>query len=259
MLEKSPLMRYLDYQSLLADLRKAAGRLGGKATTGMPVLPGRIDRDQIEQLTDLMKTLTVPVTVPPKRNQTPLMIAGVAGLIVVILGVAFFALNKNAPASVSAPSQEVAAAPPAASVGAQPANTPVPPPDVPLSQGKTISASSQFSEPGFNPERANDGDVKTRWASDYSARSGWLQIDLGEEKEIGRVWISEVEWPATREFAIEALVGDKWTEVAHGTTIGQNKELTIAPVKARQVRLNILRAETAININEFQVFGPTQN
>jgi alpha-L-fucosidase len=130
---------------------------------------------------------------------------------------------------------------------------------VPLSQGKKISASSQFNEPGYNVERANDGDLKTRWASDYGARSGWLQIDLGKEKEIGCVCISEVEWPETQEFSIEALVGDKWKEVAHGATIGRDMELTFAPVKARQVRLNILKATRAININEFQVFGPTQN
>jgi hypothetical protein len=29
-------------------------------------------------------------------------------------------------------------------------------------------------------------------------------------------------------------------------------------VKARLVRLNILKAKMAININEFQVFGPSQ-
>jgi hypothetical protein len=143
-------------------------------------------------------------------------------------------------------------------LGKQPAYTPIPPPPVPLSQGRKITASSQFNEPGYNVERANDGDVKTRWASDYGARSGWLEIDLGEEKEIGRVWLSEVEWPETQEFVIEVLLGDAWKQVAHGTTIGQDKEITFAPVKARLVRLNILKAKMAININEFQVFGPSQ-
>ena len=114
----------------------------------------------------------------------------------------------------------------------------------------------QFNEPGYNVERANDGDLKTRWASDYGARSGWLEIDLGEEKEIGRAWISEIEWPETQEFAIEVKQGDAWRQVAHGTTIGSAKEINFAPVKARRVRLNILKAKMAININEFQVFPP---
>lgn len=117
------------------------------------------------------------------------------------------------------------------------------------------AASSQFIEPGFDAKFANDGDPKTRWASDYGARSGWLEIDLGEEQEIGSVYVSEIEWPETREFAIEVKQGDAWKEVARGTTIGADKEIMIQPVKARQVRLNVKQSANAININEFQVFG----
>ena len=140
-------------------------------------------------------------------------------------------------------------------LGKQPPYTPIPPPPVPLSQGRKITASSQFAEPGYDAARANDGAEKTRWASEYGARSGWLEIDLGEEKEIDRVWLSEVEWPETQEFAIEVKLRDIWQQVAHGTTIGSDKEVTFAPVKARFVRLSILKAKRAININEFQVFG----
>jgi alpha-L-fucosidase len=98
--------------------------------------------------------------------------------------------------------------------------------------------------------------LKTRWASDFQARSGWLAVDLGEEKEVGRVWISEVEWPETEEFAIEVKQGDAWKEVARGTTIGAEKEITFAPLKTSLIRLNVLRAERPVNINEFQVFAP---
>jgi hypothetical protein len=132
------------------------------------------------------------------------------------------------------------------------------PPPAPLSRGKPVKVSSQFVEPGYDAACAVDGDVKTRWASDFAARSGWVEIDLGEEKEIGHVWISEVEWPETREFAIEVKQGDAWKEVARGTTIGADKEITFAPVKARYVRLNVFKAERPININEFQVFGKDQ-
>ncbi len=104
--------------------------------------------------------------------------------------------------------------------------------------------------------RANDGDPKTRWASDYNARSGWLEIDLGEEKEIGSFLVSEIDWKETRAFTIEVKQGESWKEVARGTTIGTDKEIPITPVKARNVRLNIAEAAMAININEFQVFPP---
>jgi len=132
------------------------------------------------------------------------------------------------------------------------------PPPPPLSQGKPVKVSSQFVEPGYDAARAVDGDLETRWASDFAARSGWIEIDLNEEEEIGRVWVSEIEWPETREFALEIGRGDGWVEIAHGTTIGADKEITFAPVTARYVRLNVLEAAGPININELQVLPPEE-
>ena len=141
-------------------------------------------------------------------------------------------------------------------LGQQPAYQPPPPPPVPLSQGKTATASSTFVERGYDPARAFDGDPKTRWASDFAARDGWLAVDLGEEKEIGSVWLSEIEWPETLEFTIEIKHGDAWKEVARGKTIGADKTLEFNPIRAREVRLHVLKAKRPININEFQVFPP---
>ena len=132
---------------------------------------------------------------------------------------------------------------------------PYAPPPLPLSQGKPVEVSSQFVEPGYDAARAVDGDIKTRWASDFQARSGWLAVDLGGEYKIGRVWISEIEWPETREFAIEVKQGEEWKEVARGTTIGADREITFTPVRTRHVRLNVFQAQRPININEFQVFA----
>lgn len=137
-------------------------------------------------------------------------------------------------------------------LGKAPAYAPPPPP---LSQGKRVAVSSQFVEAGYDAARAVDGDLKTRWASDFQARSGWLAVDLGEEREIDRVWISEIEWPETREFAIEVKQGDAWRAVARGTTIGPDKSIEFPPLRAREIRLNVFKAERPININEFQVFA----
>jgi hypothetical protein len=125
-----------------------------------------------------------------------------------------------------------------------------------LSQGGTASASSNYNVAGYEPARAVDGDLSTRWASSMEARAGWLAVDLGAETEVGRVWLSEIEWPETREFVVEVKRGDEWVGVARGTTIGRDKTLTFPPVRTREVRLRVLRSERPININEFQVFGP---
>jgi hypothetical protein len=127
---------------------------------------------------------------------------------------------------------------------------------VSLGQGKPITASNQFNQPGYEPNLANDGDPKTRWASEYTARAATLEIDLGAEQEIGSFLVSEIDWKETREFSIEVKQGNAWMEVATGTTIGANKDIPVTPVKARHVRLNVKQAANAININEFQVFPP---
>ena len=128
-----------------------------------------------------------------------------------------------------------------------------------ISQGNPISASSQYTEPGYDAKLANDGDPNTRWASDFGARSGWLEIDLGEETEIGSVFVSEIEWKETRKFTIEVMQAGTWKEVARGTTIGRDMEIPITPVKANRVRLNVAESANAININEFQVFSVEPN
>lgn len=66
---------------------------------------------------------------------------------------------------------------------------------------------------------------------------------------------SEIEWPETREFAIEYKAGDRWEEAAHGTTIGADKTMEFPAVHARCVRLHVFKAERPININEFQLFA----
>ena len=125
-----------------------------------------------------------------------------------------------------------------------------------MSQGKRVTVSSQFDQPGYDAPRAVDGDLKTRWASDFTARDGWLAVDLGEQKEIGSVWMSEIEWLETQEFTIEVKQGDAWNEIARGKTIGADKTIEFPPVRAREIRLHVLKAKRPININEFLVFPP---
>jgi hypothetical protein len=134
----------------------------------------------------------------------------------------------------------------------------VPPARAPalLSARKPIVASSTYVSSGYDAAKANDNDLMTRWASDNDARDGTLVIDLGEERDIGGVWLCEIEWPFTRAFAVEIRRGDGWKEIARGTIIGADRWVEVAPVRAREIRLRVFRADGPLNINEFQVFGP---
>ncbi len=125
-----------------------------------------------------------------------------------------------------------------------------------VSARKPITASSTYHQAGYDATKANDNDLMTRWASSDPAREGTLTIDLGEEREIDRVWLAESDFPNTREFAIEAETGRGWGEIARGTVIGADCMLEFPKVKTRQVRLHVLKAEGPINLNEFQIFQP---
>ena len=123
-----------------------------------------------------------------------------------------------------------------------------------VSTRKPITASSTWPGTGYEASKANDSDLMTRWGAAGDPREGALTIDLGEETGISRVWIAETDFAHTREFSIEVMQSGAWKEIARGTTIGKDKALEFPSIKSRQVRLNILKAEGPININEFQVF-----
>ena len=125
-----------------------------------------------------------------------------------------------------------------------------------LSSGKTATSSSSWRA-GYAASKAFDNDPATRWAGAAGTRSGWLEVDLGKVKTVGRVAIAELEFPSGQEFTVEYQYGS-WQEVARGTTIDGMKKFTFPPVQTQCVRLNILRTEAANypvpTISEMQVF-----
>jgi alpha-L-fucosidase len=131
---------------------------------------------------------------------------------------------------------------------------PAPPPS--RSAGKPAKASSVWNSPGYEADKAFDDDESTRWGAAPGARSGWLEVDLQKETQIGRAVIKELGYHRTQEFAIEYKDGETWKELANGTTIAGEKTLDFTPVTARYVRLNILKASEVPTVEEFQIFAP---
>ena len=127
--------------------------------------------------------------------------------------------------------------------------------DLPLSQGKPAKASSVWGA-GFEANKANDGNDESRWGAAPDARSGWLEIDLGKETEVGGAMIKELAYPRTTDFAIECGDEGNWKEIATGNIIAGEKLLKFKPVTARYFRLNIRKASEVPTIEEFQLFAP---
>jgi len=118
-----------------------------------------------------------------------------------------------------------------------------------------IRASSVWSDE-YDAAKAYDGDTVTRWGAAPDARSGWLELDLGQETPIGRAVVMEIGFPRTQAFAIEYKAGDGWRPLHQDAKIGGRRVLDFAPVTARFVRLNITQASGVPTIEEFRVFAP---
>ena len=127
---------------------------------------------------------------------------------------------------------------------------------VSLAIGKAATASGVWENnvPQYGPAAAFDGDLLTRWAGAAGEHTGWLEVDLGADTTVSRAVINEG-WDRTRQFALQYRAGAEWKDAAAGTTLGANRELTFAPVKARAFRLNITEATDVPTIWEFQLFA----
>jgi hypothetical protein len=126
-----------------------------------------------------------------------------------------------------------------------------------LTLGKPATASS-VGNPKSGPENAVDGDRDSFWAAKADATDGWVEVDLGGEKEVGSALIHE-DWSGReriQEFVLDYKSGEQWKEATHGTKIGTEIVLDFPPVRARVYRLRIVKAEAGPIIKEFHLFPP---
>ena len=126
---------------------------------------------------------------------------------------------------------------------------------LPTPTGPPAKASSVWG-PGYEADKAFDGDEATRWGAQPESRSGWIEIDLGKETPIGRAVVMEIQYPRTQRFAIEYKDGDTWQPVVTGMAIAGRRVYDFAAVQARYFRLNILEANEVPTIEEFQLYPP---
>ncbi|BDZ41353.1 hypothetical protein GCM10025865_06520 [Paraoerskovia sediminicola] len=127
--------------------------------------------------------------------------------------------------------------------------------DANISQGKLTDSSS--TEGGYTGSRyAVDGDMGTRWASQFSDDQ-WLRVDLGSTSEIDRV---DLAWEGAYGKKFEIQVSDdtqSWTTIAtvnDGT--GGNQSLDVDGT-GRYVQMKGIERGTGYgySLYEFQVFG----
>src|SRR3954452_3376494 len=173
------------------------------------------------------EAMTIPVSSAPPRRRSPWRLGAIGGLVAgVVAGYA----------AVTA-------------VGASAAETL-------LSQGKPATASSTEAAGAYLASEAVDGNLGTRWSSQFSDPQ-WLQVDLGSSQSITRV---ELNWETAAGKAFQIQVSDNatsWTSIYSTTTsTGGNQSLAVNGT-GRYVRMYGTQRTTGYGYSlwEFKVFG----
>jgi hypothetical protein len=110
----------------------------------------------------------------------------------------------------------------------------------------------------YRPERAFDGDLRTRWSSKYGEKNSFLSVDLGRDMKISGV---KVFWDgaAARSYSIEVSAdGINWQPV-YRTTNGNGGVDAINNLRTngRYVRINATRSWWgSYSVREMEVVSP---
>jgi hypothetical protein len=134
----------------------------------------------------------------------------------------------------------------------------VPPPvnGVNLARGRTATASSYQSYQNLVPGNVTDGDLTTRWASDWSDPQ-WIQVDLGSARAFNHV---QLVWENAYAKAYTIQTSDNGTDwrTVYSTTAGDGgvDDLAVGG-SARYVRVNGTQRGTGwgYSLYELGVYG----
>jgi len=124
-----------------------------------------------------------------------------------------------------------------------------------LARNKPVAVSSTQS--GLPAENAVDGDINTRWGSDWSDPQ-WIYVDLGSVLPVSRVVLV---WEAAygKSYKIQVSTdAQNWTDVYSTTTgDGGTDDITFSSTNARYVRMYGTERGTGYGYSlwEFEVYG----
>ena len=126
-----------------------------------------------------------------------------------------------------------------------------------LAQNASAQASShRLKHEKFSPANILDEDPETYWAADDGVEAATIEISLREAKFFDRILIQEPIRLGQRisSFTVEALLNDRWQEVAAGTTIGYKRLLQIQPVRTDQLRVAIKESNNVPALSAFELY-----
>ncbi|UVI29767.1 galactose-binding domain-containing protein [Paenibacillus spongiae] len=141
-----------------------------------------------------------------------------------------------------------------AATGTQPVKLDYPASMEDVAVGKQVTASGTWMDNvTVTPDKAVDGNSATRWASNTDAGTRWINVDLGEEKDLRYIIIN---WEASAPFRVEVSKdGVTYSEVGtyNGISNGKNTETLPEGTTGRYVRI---ASDSFLSIWTLQVIAP---
>ena len=127
-----------------------------------------------------------------------------------------------------------------------------------IAQGKSAQASTtgaEFNGQTFFANNATDGDLATRWASEWSDDQ-WLQVDLGAVTSFSKV---QLIWESAYGEAYQLQVSDdeeSWQDVYSSTSGNGSADTLDVNASGRYVRLNLTKrgTEYGYSLYEFGIY-----
>ncbi|MEK5476096.1 discoidin domain-containing protein [Paenibacillus sp. FSL R5-0407] len=128
------------------------------------------------------------------------------------------------------------------------------------------AVSSSIEGSDFEANKAFDGNLMSRWASDEGSDPEWIYVDLGSVQSISGVTLK---WEAAyaKQYKIQVSTDSsgtpvQWTDV-NSTTDGNGgvDEIRFSPQNARYVRMLGLERGTpyGYSLYEFEIYGGTSS
>jgi alpha-L-fucosidase len=108
----------------------------------------------------------------------------------------------------------------------------------------------------YAPSNLTDGNPDTYWATDDNVITPSVVIDFGVNKTFDKILLQEYTALGQRveAFTVDAWNGVKWTTIVNESTIGYRRIVSITPVTASKIRVNITKSRACPVISTIGVF-----
>ncbi len=121
--------------------------------------------------------------------------------------------------------------------------------------GAAVSSSSEIE--GFEARFLTDGNPDTYWSADPAETTATIEITLQEPQLFDVLQLRENIRAGQRieQFYLEVWQGERWQRICQGTTVGYQRLLRFAPVKAHRIRLVISQSRLNPELMEAGVYS----